>query len=64
VNLPVVWGTEDLDIAESIETIWDWLRIRQGDLYPIYRRGLENNRKYRRDRYLDDYLMPLIEAAL
>ena len=62
VNLPVFPGSEELELGTAIEVIYKWLRVQQGSLYPVYLEGVENNKRYRRDRYLNDYLLPLIEA--
>jgi hypothetical protein len=54
----------DLDVTESLQLIWHWLRVEQGKLWEIYEAGVANCQNYYAESYSRNYLLPKIREAL
>lgn len=54
----------EIDTEGAVNQLWDWLRVHQGSLYPIYTSGIINNRNYHMEAYSRDYLLPKLEEVL
>jgi hypothetical protein len=48
----------------AVQQLYEYLRIHQGDLYPIYLKGIANNVNYHVENYSRNYLLPRIVEAL
>jgi hypothetical protein len=51
-------------VEDWVETLYCFLRLQQGRLYPLYLAGIENNKKYHADLYGRRYLLPKIQEVL
>lgn len=63
IGLSNIPDEEEQEIGH-VETLHSALRVHQGSLYPIYLKGMENNRNYWNQVYARDYLLPKIKEAL
>lgn len=55
---------EEFDVGGAVEKLYHWLRVVQGSLYSVYVQSVLTTQQYRTDRYVWEYLVPRIEAAL
>lgn len=59
-NLPLA---EVIDMEAALERLWVWLRLRQGDLFPVYVAGQQTHAHYYAPRYWSDYLLPKMKEV-
>lgn len=57
---------DDLQVDEqkAVRHLYEWLRLRQGELHNLYLKGIANQRNYQSQAYSTQYLLPRISKAL
>ena len=64
LSLPSIAGTDRLDAAAAVETLYHWIMIDHGPLYHMYTESVRNAANYFSDRYAASYLVPAMQRYL